>query len=252
MALSGSFDYTINKRQAISDALIEAGVISDFEPMSDSMYDWMDRRLNLLIKFLQTKGLNTWRTKEATLTMEKGRNTYKLGQEDGFKDEAGNKAPKPQKIGAAYYSYPTPDGLDNTTIQLTIISQEEYYNLSYKDTEGSFPNSIYFRQDIDYTEIRVWFTPETEGLELVMLCQYPFDDLSSTTDNFSFPSWWLEPIHLSLSYVAARGYNAPTEKQTILRADRDIAIMEARDYDSTMEPDIFFVPEAYTHMTGAD
>lgn len=79
MPVSGTYEYTRNTRQMIKDALIEAGVISDHESVRGDMYDWSLRRLNLIIKHLQTRGLQLWRTVDVALLLENGVNTYRLG-----------------------------------------------------------------------------------------------------------------------------------------------------------------------------
>lgn len=79
MATSGNYTLTVNKQTIIEDALIEAGVIRDDQTVDGTMYSWMERRLNQLIKHLQVKGLQLWVMKEFTLLLEEGKIEYTLG-----------------------------------------------------------------------------------------------------------------------------------------------------------------------------
>jgi len=79
MATSGSFTFKLNALEIIRDALIESTVIQDNQRIEGGMYDWMLRRLNVILKSFQTKGMHLWKVKEVTLLMEKDKIEYTLG-----------------------------------------------------------------------------------------------------------------------------------------------------------------------------
>lgn len=78
MPLSGTYSYTRNTRQIIKDALIEAGVIADHDSVRGEMFDWGLRRLNLIIKHLQTKGLQLWKMQRCVLVLVNSQEEYRL------------------------------------------------------------------------------------------------------------------------------------------------------------------------------
>lgn len=79
MPTSGNYQYTTTKREIIKDALVEAAVIEDDDSIEGAMYERADRRLNSILKELQTQGLHLWRTKDATLILEDSKVEYTLG-----------------------------------------------------------------------------------------------------------------------------------------------------------------------------
>jgi hypothetical protein len=81
MATSGTYTFgsSVTKQQLIKFALIEAGVITDFQSIDGGMWAYMHNRLNLMIKSLKTKGLHLWTLKDVTLLLEKDKTTYTLG-----------------------------------------------------------------------------------------------------------------------------------------------------------------------------
>jgi hypothetical protein len=78
MPVSGTYAYTTDTRTLVKDALIEAQVIADSDPIRGDMMAWGVRRLNYLIKHLQTKGLQLWRMLPCHLVLVEGQDQYRL------------------------------------------------------------------------------------------------------------------------------------------------------------------------------
>lgn len=300
MATSGNYTITVNKTTLIEDALREAGVIDDYESVAGTMYDFMGRRLNQLIKHLQTKGLHLWRMVDCTLLLEEDKIEYTLGPSgDRFAEDmvrtvttddvaiAGTTytissssgmtvsdvvaiemddgelhwdtiatipdstsitvstgpttaatsgatvysytslAPKPLRITEAYLVMQ--DNEDSHT-PLNIVSREEYMRLNSKNT-ASNPVDIYFRPDIDNSYLKVWPTSDDNIQRIVMSCQLPFETMDTSTNTLAMPDWWQQPLHLSLSYIAARKYRAPEEVARRLDKDSKQSVQDAEDFD---------------------
>ena len=79
MATSGSYDYTIKRDEFLKDCLVEIGAVAEEDTVSSATNEHASRKLNLLLKALQGKGLNLWKAKRATLLLQKSQRSYNLG-----------------------------------------------------------------------------------------------------------------------------------------------------------------------------
>lgn len=79
MATSGTVTFSVNRDTLIKDSLIDAGVIAIGQTPEADVIEFASRKLNMLLKLFQTRGLKLWKTKEFTLFLEDGTTTYSLG-----------------------------------------------------------------------------------------------------------------------------------------------------------------------------
>ncbi len=79
MALSGSYDFTVNCQELIKAALRALGVIATGETPTNAEIADGREALNLLIKSWQGEGIGLWLRKELTLFLEYEENQYSLG-----------------------------------------------------------------------------------------------------------------------------------------------------------------------------
>lgn len=277
MALSGSYDFTQNRDEAIKDALLTAKIIRDDETPTGTMISSCARMLNRMLKAMTADGLQLWTHKNAVLFLEDGKKEYDLysaGDRWVLEDELAetklngahdasdttltvdsttgmtaadvigietasntmhwttivsvdssttltitsglaaaaadnayvaaytSKAQKPYRITEAYVvRYANED----THIPLNIISKNEYHYLHQNTTEAT-PNTVMFAPWYDRGKLRVWPTPDADNHRIVFHAHFPFDDMDSATDNFSFPDYWLEAIHYNLAYRLRMDY----------------------------------------------
>jgi len=79
MAVSGSFDFTQNRSQIISNSFVESGVLRpDETPESDESV-FAAVQLNMMLKAFQADGLHIFAHRDAFLFLEKEKINYKLG-----------------------------------------------------------------------------------------------------------------------------------------------------------------------------
>ena len=136
------------------------------------------------------------------------------------------KIPKPLRI---YEAYIIVKGNETSHTPIHIIPRETYQRLNNKSSSG-YPVEIYFRPDLDHSELKVYPTACDNTTRLVMSAELPLDDMDNSTDNLSFPNWWYEPIHLSLAHAMARSYGQTSDTVRRLKADAKEAVKEAEDY----------------------
>ena len=79
MATSGSANFTVNRDTLTKDSLLMIDAISLEEIPSASVMDHANRQLNLIIKSIQTLGLQLWTIKTAYVFLDKLKSVYKLG-----------------------------------------------------------------------------------------------------------------------------------------------------------------------------
>lgn len=79
MALSGSYDFVVNRDALIKDALVDLGVQAEEDAVSSATNEHASRKLNLMLKAFQGKGLNMWKARRATLILQKSQRSYNLG-----------------------------------------------------------------------------------------------------------------------------------------------------------------------------
>lgn len=79
MALSGSFNYTLNRDQLIKNALVDAQVINDTQTPSATMIVYCADSLNRMLKAWQMDGLHLWVHNEVTLFLVTDQIKYLLG-----------------------------------------------------------------------------------------------------------------------------------------------------------------------------
>ena len=79
MAVSGSFDFTQNRSQIISNSFVEAGVLRPDETPDSDESVFAAVQLNMMLKAWQADGLHVFANRQATLFLERDKINYKLG-----------------------------------------------------------------------------------------------------------------------------------------------------------------------------
>lgn len=78
MATSGSYNYTDQRNQLITDALSKIGAISDDETPSDSDMSLGNRTLNRMVKAWQAQELHLWTKETGILIPQKNQRQYQI------------------------------------------------------------------------------------------------------------------------------------------------------------------------------
>ena len=79
MATSNSFNFSVNRDVLIKDALIDIGAIAQEDTPSSPIIEHAARQLNLMLKAWQSKGLRMWKSRNATLLLQKDTQSYSIG-----------------------------------------------------------------------------------------------------------------------------------------------------------------------------
>lgn len=154
-------------------------------------------------------------------------------------------APKPYRITearAVRYA-------DVTTYSpVRIISKEEFFRLPRPYSSGGI-NYVLFIPNVSDSSITVDNSPDGDAHRLILHAHFPFDNVDSSDDDFSFPDYWYDAIHTNLTYRLYLDYfkiqpdDRYANEARLLRDRADKSLQEATDFD-VEDTYIQFEPEA--------
>jgi hypothetical protein len=200
----------------IDTALVDLGAIDPeggVAPTS-SQYTYALRTLNLLVTSWQSLGMQVWCQKMTTKTLTLSDGTYTVGPGGDIN------VARPMGITQVYLRNTTSD-YDHP---LTLISREEYLNLSNKSTEGT-PTLYYYEPAYDLPgsnsgasakgNLYLWPEPDaTTVANYVLHLRYtrPIQDFSATSDSLDFPQEWFNAVRWNLAHQLCPQYEVPLGK----------------------------------------
>lgn len=91
MATSGKTNFNQTRNEIIKAALLKCRVTAEGEDETAEMIKTGTRELNSIIKFWQAQGYHLWKTPEAYIFLEHGKDVYKLGTDGDLATEEVNK-----------------------------------------------------------------------------------------------------------------------------------------------------------------
>jgi hypothetical protein len=229
MATSNSTDWSLNRDQVIAAALRKLGVLpSGGTPTAAQLSD-AGVSLNAIVKAFQADGMPLWKIVSKTFTVTAGTSTYTAGP--GLTIDI----PRPLKIIQAFV---TQDGGSN--VPMNVYTRYDF-NILPNDAEG-VPINLYYRLRDTSGVVQLWPTPTDSTTTITFSYQSPYEDMDSASDDFDFPSEWMNPIIYKLAWVLSPEYGIPP-------LDRGLLQKEAQywhDYVLSMgseEGSIYFQPD---------
>jgi len=177
MAVSGTYNFNLDIDEVIQEAteMIGGENTLGHEPASAR------RSINLLLKDWQNRGILLWSTSVSSVTVAASVTAYSLGS---------------STIDALEVVL----GRDDTDIQLTRISPEEYLLIPNKTQTGR-PMQFSIRRGIDNPTMSVWPIPEnsTDILKMEVISELQDVD-KSAGQNADLPKRFLPPLTCGLAY----------------------------------------------------
>ena len=177
MATSGTYNFNLDIDEVIQEAseMIGGEDTLGHEPASAR------RSINLMLKDWQNRGILLWTANTSTLTLSTGVTAYDLSD---------------NTINALEVVL----SRDNTDIQLTRISPEEYM-LIPAPTQRGRPSQYSIRRGRDNPTLSLWPIPEnsTDTLKLEIVSE--LQDVNRSADqNADLPKRFLPPLTCGLAY----------------------------------------------------
>ena len=238
MAVSGSFDFSLNRDALIKKALLMLGVISADQTPTSSEVTSASNSLNLLLKAWQADGMQLWRVTQVSISPPTASASYTFGD-------------------STYTDYQPVDILDvyrvntsaDTWVKLNRYSRDKFYQLSDHDSTGT-PVAYYYNNDNTNGTLTVWPIADTTFISdytLEVFLTKPFDDMDSSTDNLAFPQYWELAVVYGLATILAPEYGVPIADQKLLITMATKIKHDAMMWD-TEHTSIFLMPSY--QMTG--
>ena len=230
MALSGSYDFALDRDAIITRALLMIGAVGAGQtPTADEITDGGET-LNLLLKAWQADGLQLFTLTSKSVTPVLDQYLYTFGPSGDI--DTGATGPRPEEIFGVWRRLTA----DTTDIALARRSREEYWRLPNKSTSGT-PVSFYFDPAIvsDLANLYIWPAPDATFVSdytIEIQYQKPFDDMDSATDDLAFPKSWTLAITLGLAELLAIEYGLSISDRRELREVAAIEKKRVMDWDS--------------------
>jgi hypothetical protein len=209
VATSNSTDWSLNRDQVISSALRKLGVLpSGGTPSAAQVSDATDA-LQALVKAFQADGMPVWKITSQSFTVVDGTASYTVGPSQTIN------CPKPLRILQAFR---TPTGGVNTP--LTVINRYDFNILPNTGAEGE-PVDLYYQPLRTTGTIRLWPIPDNSTTSITFHYHSPYEDMDSASNDFDFPSEWIQALIYNLAWSLAPEYGIPPLDRGILQKEAD-------------------------------
>ncbi len=103
---------------------------------------------------------------------------------------------------------------DPSSIPLTMLSHQEYFDLPNKTTNG-LPSQFYYNPDLTDGKLYLWPRPDDPEMYFEFTFERMLEDFDASTDNPDFPSEWLECLTYQLATRLAPAFGKANMLQSI-------------------------------------
>jgi len=230
MAFTTSDDHKLTATDIITEALEICAVLEEGEEPSTNATTTALRSLNNLIKLWSTDN-QIFAQDEYTLDLVASTASYQL--------DSGNVGYIPNKIRNATLVHSTND----TEIPLKPLTQEEWYALTDKTTEGIPTQYFQKRNPVGVaTDLYLWPVPSDTTYDLKLWLQYPIRDVDAGTDDLWFTQEWYLALSFELAYILSFKYGVQGAERDRIKIAADDYYDTASSYDT--DGSVYFQPES--------
>ena len=220
MAFDTTAVTTLTGTNVITEALELLGVLEEGETPSTDASTSALRTLNNLIQ-LWSADTQIYAQGEYTLSLVASTGSYDLG--------ISNVGYIPMDIVNATRILVA----DNTEVPVNRLTQEEWYALADKTTEG-VPVQYFFQRKVVGTSgtVQFWPVPKDATSSIKLWLQYPLRDMSVATVDVYFTQEWYAALCSGLAYMLAPKYGASSAERAGHKTDMDEFKWIAETYDT--------------------
>ena len=236
-----SSNYSITRDQIIITALRKIGAVEPGDTSATidaNIVTNCAQALNLMVKQWMTEGIKLWTVTEYTLTPVASQTEYIIGPSG-----PDLVADKPLRLIQGVIRNISVTPYVDTPLQ--IISKQEYMSLGSKFSTG-IANSVYLNPGLTSTSVKLFLTPDTAtatNYQIVLTCQKPINDISSSSSVPDFPNEWMQALVWGLADQLSLEFGLPINhrQEVMLRAEKykENLVDWDVEYEST-----FFQPDA--------
>ena len=209
-----TYNFNLNRDEVIKGALRILGVISQGETPDAAQIADGAEALNVLIKAYESEGMPVWAIKTQTITPVASTNPIVIGTSQTVN------IPKPERIYQAFYTTTA----TNISINMSRLSQEQYWSLSNRSQEGT-PTQYYWDDKNTFGNLYLYLVPDANFAAdntITIVYQAPFADFDVNTDVPDFPQYWLRALKYGLADEISMEYGYPIKdrQELMLRAEK--------------------------------
>lgn len=133
---------------------------------------------------------------------------------------------------------PRPLAIDSVRIKdsssyerpVTIISRQEYYNLTNKITSGEIVQ-VYFDPKLTHAVLSVYNVPNFVDKTIEVIGYFPLEDMDAAANDFDFPQEWYLAIKTNLAVLLSPSYGSRPDSIKVLKALADEEKMRVMGWD---------------------
>jgi hypothetical protein len=229
MATSGSTNWTLNRDQVITGALRKLAVLpSGGTPTTAQVNDATDA-LNALVKAFQADGMPLWKITEYSWTVTDGTASYTIGTGQTLNTS------KPLKVLQAFYTVE-----DSENVPMNVVNRNDYMDLPRETSTGT-PVTLYYQPLRTTGTLMLWPIPDDSTTVITIHYQSMYEDMDAASDDFDFPSEWIQALIYNLAWALSPEYGIPPTDRAILQREADYWRQLALSFGSE-EGSVFLQP----------
>ena len=253
MASTGTAAYTVTRDELISSSLRLLRVLKETDVANATQIRYANMALNMLLKNMQSNGMQLWTYQLITIPMVVGQLSYTIGPTG-----ADVTSTRPLRLfdGSFIRNTACTPYIDTP---LRLISRLEYLQYGNKSVQA-IPNSVYYQPWIDesggttspstgYGTLFVYTTSSLTTQTIYCNFQRPIYDMSSATDEFDLPQEWFRCLKFMLAGDLSFEYPQvdPNWAKEIIAKGREFQ-QELQDW-STETAAVTFQPDQMSYRT---
>lgn len=124
---------------------------------------------------------------------------------------------KPLRVTGARLVRGIDSGATSSKVEniINLVSYQTYFEMPMKTANG-VPNQLHYNPNIDNGTVWVWPRPSDTNYRVEFSYERQIQDLDTATDDFDFPSEWLEPLTWQLAVRLAPFFDREKKLNTIM------------------------------------
>jgi hypothetical protein len=203
MASTGTAAYTVTRDELIEAAFRLLRVLNETDVPNATQIKWANVALNMLLKNMQSNGLQLWTYQLVAIPMVVGQTSYTIGPSG-----ADVTTTRPLRLFDGSYIRDATAPTCPIDTPLRLISRLEYLQYGNKSIQA-IPNSVYYQPWITsgsttspstgYGTLFVYTTSQTTARTIYCNFQRPIYDMTSGTDEFDLPQEWFKCLKFMLA-----------------------------------------------------
>lgn len=231
MATSGTSTWSLQRDSVINAALRKLSVVSGGSSPAAYEVTSAAEALNAMIKGFHIDGMPVWAIKEYTFITTASTSSYNIGTGQTLN------TPMPLKVVQAYRR----ETSTAQNIPLQVYNHYDYNLLPMTASAGE-PVNMFYQPFSTYGTLKLWPTPVDADTTITLIYQRPFEDMTSSTDDFDFPAYWTEALIYGLAWRLCGEYGIPIQDRQNLQKEAEFFHQSALSF-GTEEGSMYMMPD---------